>query len=214
MENFLSTKELFAPTEKYIKVDKDIYIANGDGTYSSLTNEKTLKLVSWMKLEIVKNIEWLLYTPLARELWKYSVRKFSYWKTLATGTTGCGKWTGDTLTSFGVRWFTMEEFWSSRDWYLWKWVLDEAVEDGQMIRVKVNHPDEAKPGAIIPYNKGALLWTSKRRLYWHVEIKGEDGMYRHAVPMSVPAGSSHTSEKNPAKYMKLTWFYGYVYYPV
>ncbi len=214
MENLLSTKELFAPNEKYIKVDKDIYIANGDGTYSSLTNERTLKLVSWMKLEIVKNIEGLLYTPLAREFWKYSVRRFSYWKKLATGTTGCGKGTWDTLTNFGVRGFTMEEFWSSRDGYLWKWVLDESVESWQMIRVKVNHPDEAKAGAIIPYNKGALLWTKNRRLYWHVEIKGEDGMYRHANAMSVAAGSSHTSEKNPAKYMKLTGFYGYVYYPV
>ncbi len=208
------TKELLWTKIKYIKVWNDIYQNDGKGDFLSLTSDKKLTLSNGLKLEEVRNIDSLTYTPLAKALWKYTVNNFKFGRRLATGTTWCWKWTGDTISKFWIEGFTMGDFEWSRDGYKWKEVLDDAVERGQFIKVKINHPGDAKWWAVLIYDRGAVLWSKNRRLYWHAEIKWEDGMYRHANKMGVPAGSAHTDETDPVRYRKLTWFTGYAYYPV
>jgi hypothetical protein len=93
----------------------------------------------------------------------------------------------------------------------WESILDE--RSSQFIKMKIGHPDQAYPGAILVYNGSGSEWSAMNKEYGHVEIKGSDGKYYSYYEGSRAGGSAATGEKDPEKYESLTGFIWYAYYP-
>lgn len=93
----------------------------------------------------------------------------------------------------------------------WESILDE--RPSQFVKMKINHPDQAYPGAILVYNGNGSEWSDMNKEYGHVEIKWSDGKYYSYYEGSRAGGSAATNEKDPKKYESLTGFIWYAYYP-
>ena len=79
--------------------------------------------------------------------------------------------------------------------------------------MRINHPDQAYPGAILVYDGSGSEWSSMNKQFGHVEIKWSDGKYYSYYEGTRAGGSAATNEKDAKKYEELTGFIGYAYYP-
>ena len=110
--------------------------------------------------------------------------------------------------------------------YKWTKFLDEWVKKATFVKVPISHPKEAITWGIVVYNRWAL-WSEMRAIYWHVEIKWNDGEYYSYYKSPRPGWSSYWSTtsryerkvidgsiSNPKLFQELTGFTGYAYYPL
>lgn len=93
----------------------------------------------------------------------------------------------------------------------WESILNERGD--QFIKMKISHPDQAYPGAILVYDGSGTDGSSMNKAFGHVEIKWSDGKYYSYYEWSRAWGSAATNEKDPIKYNEITGFTGYAYYP-
>lgn len=93
----------------------------------------------------------------------------------------------------------------------WESILNDRWS--QFFKMKISHPDQAYPGAILVYDGSGSEWSPMNKLFGHVEIKWSDGKYYSYYEWSRAGGSAATTEKDPKKYEELTGFIGYAYYP-
>jgi hypothetical protein len=113
-----------------------------------------------------------------------------------------------------------------RDGYRWEKFLDKWVQQKTFVKVKIDHPNEAKPWGIVVYRKWAL-WSIERIKYWHVEIKWGDWNYYSYYKSDILWWSTFNTSKleyekkvikgtiqNPYLFKEITGFTGYVYYPI
>lgn len=122
-------------------------------------------------------------------------------------TDSCGAAVRELLKSYGVT--GLPE--SGAHGKKWEEILNNRPD--QFIKMKISHPDQAYPGAILVYDGSGELWSDANKENGHVEIKGSDGKYYSYYKWERAAGSAKTNEKNPEKYVGLTGFIGYAYYP-
>ena len=139
----------------------------------------------------------------SRDLWDYVVNKGP----ASTGDDSCGVAVRELLKWYGIT--GLPE--SGADWKNWDNILDKRPD--QFFKVKIGHPNEAYPGAILNYEGTGTLWSTMNHRYGHVEIKGSDGKYYSFYGGVRPGGSAATNEKDPEKFKELTGFTGYAYYP-
>ncbi len=100
---------------------------------------------------------------------------------------------------------------SGANWKNWEKILND--RPSQFIKMRISHPDQAYPGAILVYDGSGSKWSDMNKEYGHVEIKWSDGKYYSYYEGSRAGWSAATNEKNPQKYSELTGFIGYAYYP-
>lgn len=93
----------------------------------------------------------------------------------------------------------------------WEKILGD--RSTQFIKMRISHPDQAYPGAILIYDGSGSKWSYMNKEFGHVEIKWSDGKYYSYYEGSRAGGSAATNEKDPKKYSELTGFIGYAYYP-
>lgn len=93
----------------------------------------------------------------------------------------------------------------------WESILNERWS--QFFKMKISHPDQSYPGAILVYDWSGSEWSSMNKQFGHVEIKWSNGKYYSYYEWSRAGGSAATTEKDPKKYEELTGFIGYAYYP-
>lgn len=92
------------------------------------------------------------------------------------------------------------------NWYVYSSVLDRLTEQWKVIKVPISHPDQAKPGAILVYNKWFWRPGSPRHNYWHVEQKLENWYFRWHVNETYWWSITWTNSQ--------TWFTWYAYYVI
>lgn len=119
----------------------------------------------------------------------------------------CGASCGKLLEAFGLRSVLPQ---SGRDGKNWDKII-ENYASAFFDKVPVNHPDDAPEGSVVVFKETARLGSAARKAHGHVEIKGSDGMFYSYYRSRNAAGSSRTSERDPAKYRTLTGFTGYAY---
>ncbi len=137
------------------------------------------------------------------DLWDYVVKKWP----IDLWVNSCGAAVRALLKSYGIEW--LPETWANgKNW--------ESILDGrssQFVKMKISHPDQAYPGAILVYNGNGSEWSSMNKEFGHVEIKWSDWKYYSYYEGTRAGGSAATNEKDPWEYEKLTGFIGYAYYP-
>lgn len=119
----------------------------------------------------------------------------------------CGAAVRELLKSYGVT--GLPE--SGANGKNWEEILNKRPD--QFIKMKISHPDHAYPGAILVYDGSGSKWSDMNKEFWHVEIKWSDGGYYSYYNGKRAGGSAATTEKDPQKYVDLTGFIGYAYYP-
>ena len=62
-------------------------------------------------------------------------------------------------------------------WYRYIDVLNNLAREWKISKVRVSNPSEAKPWAILVYNKWYWAYNSPRYKYWHVEAKTNNGYF-------------------------------------
>lgn len=193
--------------------------------------------ISKAKSPTVENIQSNLTYARNEYIWPYSVEYYDQMKTaqklgsevvwkpfvVKLWKTGlCWAWVRGILTTY--MWFSwFPNSWANgekRDTILEKNnVTDKTWKKVEFKKVKVKTPYDAKPWAIIPYEADAILWTSARKKYWHIEVKWSDGNYYFDTKAHTPWGSARVSlakakDMSAEEYKEKTWFQWYVYYPV
>lgn len=93
----------------------------------------------------------------------------------------------------------------------WEKILGD--RPSQFIKMKISHPDQAYPGAILVYDGSGSKWSTMNKEFGHVEIKWSDGKYYSYYESSMAAWSAKSNSKNIEQYQKDTGFIGYAYYP-
>lgn len=96
------------------------------------------------------------------------------------------------LTAFWIKWLPT----TGRDWHKWDDFLENHPD---FIKVPISDPREAKPGAILVYDK--WFWKWARKTYWHVEVATDEWFY-YGTFKSIPWWSTNS------------WFTGHAYYYV
>ncbi len=119
----------------------------------------------------------------------------------------CGAAVRELLKSYGVT--GLPE--SGANGKNWEQILGDRPD--QFIKMKISHPDQAYPGAILVYDGSGSEWSDMNKQFWHVEIKGSDWRYYSYYNGKRAGWSAATTEKNSEKYADLTGFIGYAYYP-
>lgn len=175
-----------------------------------LCNNRRLSIVNNTTININKSIkktpqelsEKLKQPNLSTEFWKWLVK---IWPA-NTWNNSCWR-----AIKILLKNFWMEIWIDSWHWYYWENILNN--RSTQFKKVQVNNIDDVKPWWIIVYWKNAGKWSEARKKYWHVEIKWANNLYYSYYSSKFPGGSTRTSEKDPEKFKKITWFIWYVYYP-
>lgn len=93
----------------------------------------------------------------------------------------------------------------------WERILNE--RPNQFVKMRINHPDEAYPWAILIYDGSGIKWSEMNKKFGHVEIKWSDWNYYSFYKSEMSAWSAKTTEKDPQQYADQTGFIGYAYYP-
>lgn len=238
-QKILTSKEFFDESTQFIEIESQesweweidgniwYFQNNWNGNFLNVIwISKYEVLQSWdiiqkKKLEDI-DFEQIGYTPLARELWKLIMnpkwnRHYGRW---LDG--DCWGWVWDILVDFWFSSLSRDKVWESRKWRIWWQILDPLVASWHFIRVKIDNHTQAKPGGILWYG-ATEHWSPARRHAGHVEIVWGDGRYYYDGVATTAAGSAlrNFSQRkqeelitNPKQYKTVTWFSGYVYYPV
>jgi hypothetical protein len=135
-------------------------------------------------------------------LWDHVVQRWP----AQTGKDSCGAAVRELLKSYGISGLSE----SGAHGKTWNETLDRIPD--KFVRIKISHPREAYPGAILVYD-GGTRGSDANQDFGHVEIKWSDGRYYSYYASESAAGSAKSKELNPDKYREETGFTGYAYYP-
>lgn len=176
--NYFKTKNKNDYWKSVYEIKK--YIKKKVWIYNEWWEDKNLDL-QW-KVDLVKS----------KKLADFAERNWA-----RTRTNLCWKWVWDTLLKYWIDWLPT----SWRHWYKWEDFLDN---NSNFEKVRLNHISEAKPWAILVYDKWYWL-TYARRKYGHVEIKINDNKYFYWMFDSYPGWSVNANNQK-------SWFTWYAYY--
>jgi hypothetical protein len=146
-----------------------------------------------------KTRELLEYPELAKSLGDFVENNYASY---GGGAFSCGASVGRMLSDgFGIQGLPQSE----RHGTNWEGFLDARPD--QFTKIKINSPDDARPGGILCYNGGgggSRSYMAKK--FGHVEITGSNGNYVYYKKSKHWGGSAGANLEN-------SQFTGYVYYP-